>query len=88
VELIPLPSLKAAALTGVIESIILLLALLAKRWCMVNNWLYMSDLMQPVLKLLQVRSSIAAAAGFHAKTSVAERYVRTVERCASNLSLF
>jgi hypothetical protein len=39
---------------------------------------FMSDLMQSVLKLLRVRSSMAVAR-FHAKTFIAERYVRTVE---------
>jgi hypothetical protein len=79
VELIPLPSLKAAALTGVIESN--LIARFACKTLVYDQQSgFMSDLMQSVLKLLRVRSSIAVA-GFHAKTSVAERYVRTVERC-------
>lgn len=77
VELIPLPSLKAATLTAAIES-----NLIARFACQTlvydQQSGFMSELMQSVLKLLRVRSSIAVA-GFHAKTSIAERYVRTVE---------
>jgi hypothetical protein len=77
VELIPLPSLKAATLTAAIESN--LIARFACRTLIYDQQSgFMSELMQSVLKLLRVRSSIAVA-GFHAKTSIAERYVRTVE---------
>ncbi len=39
----------------------------------------MSDLMQTALKILRVNSHVSVA-GFHARTAVAERYCRTVER--------
>ena len=78
VELIPLPSLKAATLTGIIESN--LIARFACKTLVYDQQSgFMSELMQSVLKLLRVKSSIAVAA-FHATTSIAERYVRTVER--------
>ena len=77
VELIPLPSLKAMALTTAIETN--LIARFACKTLVYDQQSgFMSDLMQSVLKLLRVRSSVAIA-GFHAKTAIAERYVRTVE---------
>jgi hypothetical protein len=78
VELIALPSLKAAALAAVIESNLITRFACRKLVYDLQSGL-MSDLMQSVLKLLRVKSHISVAA-FHARTAVAERYCRTVER--------
>ena len=77
VELIPLPSLKARTLADAVLS-----NLVARYRCTTliydQQSAFMSDLMQEALKLLRVNSDIAVA-GFHAKTAICERYIRTVE---------
>ena len=78
IELIPVPSLKAKTLADA-----LLVHLIARFHCKTliydQQSGFMSTLMQEVLKLLRINSEIAVA-GFHARTSICERYIRTVEK--------
>ena len=77
VELIPLPNLKAKTLADAV-----LHNLVARYRCTTlvydQQSAFMSELMQAALKLLRITSDIAVA-GFHAKTAICERYIRTVE---------
>lgn len=77
VELFALPNLKAKTVTD-----ILLEQLISRYHCKTlvfdQQSSFVSDLMMSVLKLLRVKASIAVA-GYHAKTSLTERTVRTVK---------
>lgn len=79
VELFPLPNLKAKTLADVLVE-----QLVARYRCSTlvfdQQSGLMSQLIASVLKLLRVKANIAVA-GYHTKTGLAERTVRTVENC-------
>jgi hypothetical protein len=77
VELIPLTSLKAQNLAAAIESN-LIARYACKRLVYDQQRGMMSDLFQGALKILRVSSNVALA-GYHSRTAIAERYIRTVE---------
>lgn len=78
VELIPVPSLKAKTVADA-----LLVNIIARYGCKTlvydQQSAFMSDLFASTMKLLRIHSEIAVA-GYHAKTAICERYIRTVEQ--------
>jgi hypothetical protein len=77
IELIALPSLKATAVANAILSNII-----ARFGCKTLVYdqasAFMSSIMQEMLKLLRVHSTVAIA-GYHSATALAERWIRTVQ---------
>jgi hypothetical protein len=75
--LVALPSLKATAVANAILSNII-----ARFGCKTLGYdqasAFMSSIMQEVLKLLRVHSTVAVA-GYHSATALAERWIRTVQ---------
>jgi hypothetical protein len=78
VELISVPSLKAKTVADA-----LLVNLIARYGCKLlvydQQSAFMSELFASTLKLLRIDNEIAVA-GYHAKTAIAERYIRSVEQ--------
>ena len=78
IELIPLTSLKAQTVSDA-----LLTNIIARFHCEKfvydQAYAHMSEMMQGVLKLLRVHSNVSFA-GYHARTAMCERYMRTIEK--------